>query len=431
MESFCHLQDLPWEIIMKVLMFLPVEALVCLMCVSKFWYSFIASREFINHHFQASYNGGNKFLLSGPNIICGNPLKRFKSLLYMNPLDISCMKKIPCQIDSNCCQIVSSCAGLVCLTDPDRYGVIIHLWNPFIRKSLKITSSSIGVENFTFDDFTQLVLGFGYIFETNEHKIVRIVYVEEPDDEEEEDDFFHARNMIAAHNPGQVVISSYFLDASTSVASQNVTHVEVFSLKTNTWREIKAPNVALWYLCDSFSRAFLNNCVHWRAFRKDDTMDAPVILSFDFLNEVFGEVKLPDQYNFQVSVINEVTVYNGKLSFLTAENLYTTDQQRCSFFIMDEYGNQSSWSTVFNVVLNGIIHVPTMITVEDEIAYVKSNVDEGTIELYLHNFRSNETRAFGKNLMEGADNLDFLPMMSSLIMLDPKNEFMEIDEEKL
>ncbi|CAI9090068.1 OLC1v1024758C1 [Oldenlandia corymbosa var. corymbosa] len=413
--EFSLLQDLPLEIIVAILMVLPIDALMCMMCVSKKFLSLISSSEFIKRHLLAALKEGNKFMLFDPNFVYNEPQKPFYLLSYENPINFSTIKRIPNVIDSDSYQIVSASGGLVFIIDTDSCGAIIHLWNPFIRRSLSLTTSTIGLEKFTFNDSRHLALGFGYVSQWDDHKIVRILYVEE-----EENGF----------------LSSAAAQKKIANKENIIPFVEIFSLRSNTWEKIES-SIFPWYLCDSISRDFVNNCVHWMASHVDGNSNnsEPVILSFDLLNEVFREIKLPAYYNFEESKMVEVTIYKGNLSLLFAHNPSLGKLQHCLLFVMEEYGNEASWTKEFDVVLDGFVHFPSLITANDEIAIIRTNVDDGKSELYLHNFCSNESRAFGDDQIEVPENVDFLPMIGSLVLLNAKNENMELlqgidDDEK-
>ncbi|CAI9090079.1 OLC1v1024769C1 [Oldenlandia corymbosa var. corymbosa] len=340
-------------------MVLLIEALMCMMCVSKKFYSLISSSEFIKRHFVAALKEGNNFMLFDPNFVSDEHEKPFYLLSYEKPTNFSTMKRIPNVIYSDCYQIDFGSASFVFIIDTESRGDIIHLWSPFIRKSLSITISTIGLEKFTFNDSRHLVLGFGYVSQ-KDHLIVQILYVED-----EENEFLHLDMILAGSS----------VAPRQNCQKKTLSHLLRYFHSEDTWEKIELP-VFPWYLCDSISRAFVNNSVHWIPSHVggDSNDNEPVILSFRLLNEVFGEIKLPAYYNIEVSEMDE------------------------------EYENEASGTKEFDAVLDRFVHFPSLITSNDEIAIIRTNVGDGKLELCLHDLVLLDAKPENMEVPKGIDD---------------------------
>lgn len=131
-------------------------------------------------------------------------------------------------------------------------GIDLILWIPSIRKSLKIPLPPL--PNLGFTDW-----GFGYDPVTDDYEVVAIVFDKE----------------------------------------QSTTFVEVYNLKTGSWRSIGVNIIAGdWYLGSS---VYANGVVHWIAGDYDDddhimpdSYWLSHIISFDLGTESFSYIELPD-----------------------------------------------------------------------------------------------------------------------------------------
>ncbi|GFY91244.1 hypothetical protein Acr_07g0014400 [Actinidia rufa] len=109
--------------------------------------------------------------------------------------------------------------------------------------------------------------------------------------------------------------------------------VEVFTLKTNTWRVIQGfKNIHGIY----GPGAFMNGALHWLVSPPEGT---PAIVSFDLATEIlFQEVLPPPCQGFVDFTIQSVGVSGGYLSVLGGDNA------RMEIWVMKEYGVRESWT---------------------------------------------------------------------------------------
>ncbi|KAI9077736.1 hypothetical protein K1719_040222 [Acacia pycnantha] len=282
--------DFPPEILVEILQRLPVKSLVKFTSVCKAWNSLITDQTFIFDHLnqtiQASNGNGSLFLqLYRRTREAGNECfdyEEFYSLYSHNQqIDHFSVERFPLSrlfqlYDYS--TVVGTCDGLVCVAD---YSILdlatLLIWNPSIRKYMvlpePILTYSTGNRQ---HERYQLFFGFGFDSKNKDYKVIRFV------------------------NLGD---------------KENVPQVEVFSLASRSWRSIPirvAPFLLSQYL-RNIPQVFVNGVVHWVVSRRCDDHILNFILSFDVVEETFGEVTI---------------------------------------WVMKEYGVVGSWNEVFRCDLN-------------------------------------------------------------------------------
>ncbi|KAI9077734.1 hypothetical protein K1719_040220 [Acacia pycnantha] len=132
---------------------------------------------------------------------------------------------------------------------------------------------------------------------------------------------------------------------------ENVPQVEVFSLASRSWRSIPirvAPFLLSQYL-RNIPQVFVNGVVHWVVSRRCDDHILNFILSFDVVEETFGEVTLPQHLRESTSVLS---ILQGGDSLCVLHTYCEEDQCFFSIWVMKEYGVVGSWNEVFRCDLN-------------------------------------------------------------------------------
>lgn len=229
---------LPQEIIAEILSRLPVKSLGQFRCVSKPWLSLISDTHFIKMHLKQRLS--QKVFMSFWFRLKIRSLD-FEALVNHVGDEKSAIKnlQLPLELGSiRRVKILGSCDGLLCLRLGDNDVII---WNPCIREYKKL------------QEFNGLggSYGFGYDCENDDYKLVKVI----------------PRN-------GSDEIS-----------------VDVFSLKTNSWRRVCYGGYKFDLVDDVGT--LLNGAVYWQANR-GDTKDTSFIVSFDIVNEKFSELPIPD-----------------------------------------------------------------------------------------------------------------------------------------
>ncbi|RVW69543.1 F-box/kelch-repeat protein [Vitis vinifera] len=146
------------------------------------------------------------------------------------------------------CQLVGSCNGILCSV----YGFnTFYLLNPSVREHKTLPYP--GEIHFGRAFYGYLLHGFGYDSSTDDYKLFR---------------------------------GSYSTVKST---------IEIFSLKTNSWREFKS---SLLIILLSIQVFFVNTALHWATDKVSDGDGMHLgnrVVSFDLKEEKFMEVPLPDE----------------------------------------------------------------------------------------------------------------------------------------
>lgn len=325
--------NLPPEILIEILIWVPVKSLVCFTSVSKSWYALITSPSFIkkqlnriqhqNHwaarmllrrythddrkeHYslhpddevvsEEDDNGGDSFSLKSTELVFP-----FRSL-------------------NGYFRVVGTCNGLVCSSD-DLFGIpkTITLWNPLIRKYVSSPSPTI---NPPFPHM--LVLGFG-VDSHQDYKVVRIAY--------------HRKSEFNYMVP---------LD------------VEVYTLSLGFWRRIG--NVGLRSCIPDFvwSQAFLNGVVHWVAYQScgqgnGSTSFRSLIVGFGMDNETFSEIMLPSALAMELTMNLFIKTYRNSLAVINQREI---DNKSCNIWVMQEYGVVESWTKMYSIdLVHGMVKV--------------------------------------------------------------------------
>lgn len=128
----------------------------------------------------------------------------------------------------------------------------------------------------------------------------------------------------------------YKLVVITLSRSKSKSRTAVFSLKTNSWKEL---DIGCFFLprYDPFKEigVLSNNALHWRA--RDENNDRKIV-AFDLGKEEFYDVPVLDCLEFKSIV--KLSVLDG---CLTATSSY---QSKVYVWVMEEYGIGESWTKV-------------------------------------------------------------------------------------
>ncbi|XP_050281625.1 F-box/kelch-repeat protein At3g23880-like [Quercus robur] len=125
--------------------------------------------------------------------------------------------------------------------------------------------------------------------------------------------------------------------------------VEVYSVNEGSWRitsgrDSYPPGVDI-SDCSMSTAVSLNGAVFFAANRCDAW--SSIVLSFDLGDEVFRVISLPNG-NFKFEHGIHILVFKGLLSLICHEYM----SERCSVFVMKEYGVVDSWTKLFTIDLN-------------------------------------------------------------------------------
>ncbi|KAG4931991.1 hypothetical protein JHK87_045993 [Glycine soja] len=295
--------DLPQELIHEILLRLPVKSLIRFKTVCKSWLSHISDPHFTASHFKLGAAPTERLLFLSPIA------REFLSIDFNESLnDDSASAALNCDFVEHFdyLEIIGSCRGFLLLD----FRYTLCVWNPstgvhqFVKWSPFVSSNIMGLD--VGDEFSLSIRGFGYDPSTDDYLAV-----------------------LASCNDELVII-----------------HMEYFSLRANTWKEIEASHLSFAEIAYNEVGSFLNTAIHWLAFSLEVSMD--VIVAFDLTERSFSEILLPidfDLDNFQLCVL---AVLGELLNLCAVEEI----RHSVEIWAMGEYKVRSSWTKTTVVSLD-------------------------------------------------------------------------------
>ena len=271
--------NIPEELIIEIMSWLPPASLVQFKCVGKYWYALVNhllnDPSFVAKHLQNLNDNNNIF--SSPSIavsclhIYETPVYNYKELFDLISLSTPTTENdaissvvedlnlpiIPGEKDMSCLT-ATHCNGVVCIAD---YYHNIILTNPAIKSSRILPKPNL-VERFVLQG-----VGFGYDSKSNDYKVVR-----------------------------------FGRDQSLYPKS------EVYSLKSDSWKNIGFDS-GKEYFPSLNIEVYFNGAFYW-------LMSGPrfMVKSFDMSNEVFSSVPLPDSLRTTKSQWMSLGVWDDSLA---------------------------------------------------------------------------------------------------------------------
>ncbi|PON31415.1 F-box domain containing protein [Parasponia andersonii] len=269
--------EFPEDITVEILKRLPVKTLVRFKCVSKWWRSLINSPSFVKTHMGRIRSESHLGLAS-----CIILSRYGDSLLSIDPqnegpqqameLDFPMLPYFPYYVKGHC-------DGLICCVVNDGSQGFLLLYNASIREYRKMPIPP----NFR---STREVFGLGFDSSTQDYKIVRIPSM-------------YCRLKVPGFVP----------------------KVEVFSLKSNSWRKLPDEDTPPYFVEHVFQATCANGGLYWLA-EEGDSLRC-VILRFDLSLEKFKVVPPPpDELNRNISWIGAL---KGQLCVLHSQRLSYVD----------------------------------------------------------------------------------------------------------
>ena len=304
-------ERLPHDIVIDILTRLPVKSLIRFRCVSKSCYSTITDPIFITKHLNLQLNKAKS--LSSNNNHNGFLLYTHDNQLYTAAcnggptLTLTAVSKlqIPFPVDH---YMVDHCNGMFLI-----YGnrdALIYLWNPNIQK-FKVLAD--GPNGFT--------LGLAYHCQNNDFKILKIVL-----------------NSIFNNN------------------TRPRFEAKVYTLGTDLWRRIEfsvesVPNLGSILDIQYVPFLFFNGALHFMAYTWGENNTNNFILSFDVNDEIFREIRLPNNYLdgfiFAEQAVHRLVVFKGSLALSVFGPTVDEDGEvldKCDMWVMGQYGVVESWT---------------------------------------------------------------------------------------
>ncbi|KAF5740027.1 F-box/kelch-repeat protein [Tripterygium wilfordii] len=305
----------PQEVLADILLRLPTKTIGLCSCVCKSWHSAITNPTFVHNHFTQTQNDNDRrrlFLLRH----FPETHNRERYSLHSDNYAFDKVQDLdfPLQSFNRHFRIVGSCNGVLCLSD-DTTVITANfvLWNPSIRKYISlprplVSCSSHGL--FTF------ALGFGFDSLSCDYKVVMLAY----------------------------------LKTKYGFYSSRRPTVNVYSLNTNSWRDVSATALSYRVVEFLWTQVFMNGAVHWIASTHDIGLKLErfnkspfgnLILRFDLAHEVFDKMSLPESLVSSTQYELSITVLGERLSVV---QFHRRSYHACSIWMMEEYGVAESWT---------------------------------------------------------------------------------------
>jgi F-box interacting protein len=237
---------LPPDLIIQILLWLPVKSLICFKSVCKLWLTLISDPIFANLHFQLAQTNSTRII----SISAVPPQIRsidFEALLNDDSASPNPNLSLPQSYFP--LQMKGSCRGFIFLHCSSNN----YLWNPSTGFLKQIPLSSIDSRFGAY--FLRYLYGFGY--------------------DQSRDDYL-------------VVLLSY----DPAVPAHFSSHLEIFSLTDNTWKENEDthfPYIGA-YSYPSAGLLF-NGAIHWFVTHRGSCMQ--VIVAFDLMERKLLEITIP------------------------------------------------------------------------------------------------------------------------------------------
>ncbi|KDO72530.1 hypothetical protein CISIN_1g016291mg [Citrus sinensis] len=350
--------DLPEELVVEILAYLPADSLMRFKCVQKSWYSLIAKPKFVVKQLcNQIYNKSGLLLKCRLFNDCGNEesilsfLSFDKNTEMLHSEDhvyaVDEVIHFPFYKDRLLYPFFGHCHGIVCISL--RYVKVI-LCNSATREFRELPVScfhpSPGSEEVV---CLPLGFGFGYDPKTNDYKVVRILYF--------------------IDNPG----------------CESPIKVEMYTLSTDSWRKVNI-NLFAAGICflQRLESLYFNRAFHWMAWGDFHESDS-FILSFDISDETFKKIAGPSSTLNARKDSRELIVLNESLAFVLHDA--SAVQSLMEIWIMDEVGVKAKWKKLLTIEGNSRLQKPLVFWKSDELV-----MEDKTGKFCRYNLRTGEIK---------------------------------------
>ncbi|KAH1045518.1 hypothetical protein J1N35_036302 [Gossypium stocksii] len=279
--------EVPEALVMEILCKLPVKSLIRFNCVCKNWCSSFQTPRFISKHYHNNLKNNNlNPLLQRFDANANLPF--FSQLSVEKDEDLLVKQNIlfPFFMNQDA-HVWGTRHGLFCLHSSCMVDTKVAIWNPSTREFKILPPSS--VQRPTYPGLTCDLVSFDcgafeFDFKTDDYKFIRFVTL-------------------------------CFVDSETGIESNDeVSQVELYSLKFDSWKEIPSPNYR------PFDSYLSNNCLdgicYWKILMGNSPYEKVMILSFDMANEKFSVSPILEFVGFVSKTNVRVLVFNGSVGVL-------------------------------------------------------------------------------------------------------------------
>ncbi|GMI79522.1 hypothetical protein like AT3G06240 [Hibiscus trionum] len=227
--------ELPEVLIMEILLKLPVKSLTRFNCVCKSWCSHFQTSHFISKHYDNNLKNNHLNLLCIPGVDFADNDTPYSSQLSTEQDDFLSVKhNIFFQL--NWCyppECLGPCHGLLCLYTRGENGQTA-LWNPSTRE-FKTLPPSLFQPTSPNNNGIECV-GFGFDSNIGDYKVIQFVNLADP---------------------------VFAIPDEMGRLPELEMKVELYSLKTDSWKEIPCPNARP--SCSNSCNNYVNGVCYWGA----------------------------------------------------------------------------------------------------------------------------------------------------------------------
>ncbi|XVF79231.1 hypothetical protein PTKIN_Ptkin14bG0204000 [Pterospermum kingtungense] len=284
------------------------------------------------------------------------------------------------------CEVHGPCNGLLCLQVTDDK---VALWNPSTREIKFLPQPTIqpppphdDIEFFSIHTSFSPI-GFGFDSNSEDYKVA--TFVDHCFRDEEGRSFLDCRSQ-----------------------------VHLYSLKSDSWKEIPHPNERTFVSGNSFFNSYIDGVYYWFAIDQEEGIVNYLhfILSFNFANEKFSTISLP---NFGGSFEHfnlEILDFNGLLGAFVFPN--EGDEKSFDLWVM----NNGLWTKEFSIGPISGVHMPLGFSENGELFLEGSNH-----ELLLFDPTTQEIRNLG--IHDYPEVMRLIAYVESLVPLNGTSELEE------
>ncbi|TYI62871.1 hypothetical protein E1A91_D10G277800v1 [Gossypium mustelinum] len=276
----------PEVLVTEILSKLPVKSLIRFNCVCKYWCSSFQTPCFISKHYHNNLKKNNlNPLLQRTD---GNADIPYFSQLSVEKGENFLVKqniRFPFFIHDSPC-VWGARRGLFCLHSALMDDTKVAIWNPSTREFKILPPSSVQRPTYPGLSCKHVFFdcgAFEFDFKTDDYKFIRFVTL-------------------------------CYVDSECGIESPEVSQVELYSLKCDSWKEIPSPNYSPLDYCLS------NNCLdgicYWIIATGNSPYEKVMILSFDMANEKFSVSPILEFVGFFSKININVLVFNGSVGVL-------------------------------------------------------------------------------------------------------------------
>ncbi|GLT66254.1 hypothetical protein SLA2020_386280 [Shorea laevis] len=327
----------PEALIVDIFAKLPVKSLIRFMCLSKSCFQAISDQQFFSLHLHQCNQINKEFLLQISEIpLTLQSLSFCHHQLLREAVTLEPQIQLPSPLRW---EMVGSCNGVLCLTTSSQPIRNLGILNPSIKKLKLVPFPNLGdsfylsnrIHGFVDGTCFKTEIGFGFDSCTSDFKIVMIFQ---------------------------------------EIHSQIWRQVQVYSLRPNSWKVLSNVPSVSYYIFEP--QVVVNGAFYWVV--KPVISLCYSILMFDFTDEKFKEIKMPDcfygdlAYFYEFDGLGEV---KGKLSLLLHSVINYSAGVSLEMWMMEDSG----WVRQF--VVNVKQHrAPICLAMNDEVMLLlrRSNV---------------------------------------------------------